>query len=85
VGRIECGGGEGGEPALSPLGWKPYASRLLLCTGTEHAFRDVSVVSQADESGTGTSYAMSTSGRSDDRGAGSFKMAAEPRVIRSKM
>jgi hypothetical protein len=28
VGRIECGGGEGGEPALSPPGWKSYASRV---------------------------------------------------------
>jgi hypothetical protein len=28
VGRIECGGGEGGEPAPSPLGWKSYASRV---------------------------------------------------------
>lgn len=27
VRRIKCGGGEGGEPALSPPGWKSYASR----------------------------------------------------------
>jgi hypothetical protein len=26
VRRIKCGGGEDGEPALSPLGWKAYAS-----------------------------------------------------------
>jgi len=29
VRRIDCGGGEGGEPALSPPGWKSYASRML--------------------------------------------------------
>ena len=28
MGRIKCGGGEGGEPALSPPGWKSYASRV---------------------------------------------------------
>jgi hypothetical protein len=29
VGRIDRGGGEGGDPALSPPGWKSYASRVL--------------------------------------------------------
>ena len=26
MGRIERGGGEGGDPALSPLGWKAYTA-----------------------------------------------------------
>ena len=37
MGRIECGGGEGGEPALSPPGWKTYAS----CVRSTPAARDV--------------------------------------------
>ncbi len=32
MGRIKRGGGEDGEPDLSPLGWKPYASRALAGT-----------------------------------------------------
>ena len=28
MGRIDRGGGEGGDPALSPPGWKSYASRV---------------------------------------------------------
>ena len=28
MGRIKCGGGDGGEPARSPPGWKSYASRV---------------------------------------------------------
>jgi hypothetical protein len=28
MGQIKCGGGEDGEPGLSPLGWKSYASHI---------------------------------------------------------
>lgn len=28
MGRIKCGGGEDGEPVLSPPGWGRYTSRV---------------------------------------------------------
>ena len=39
MGRIECGGGEGGEPALCPPGWQSYASRAR----RSHSVCDVGV------------------------------------------
>lgn len=41
MGRIECGGGEGGEPVLSPPGWKSYACWMHLTLGERAWWSDV--------------------------------------------
>lgn len=57
--RIKCGGGEGGEPALSPPGWKSYASWMHLTLGERAYCNDVPGVGVAVEACTGTSRVAS--------------------------
>lgn len=59
MGRIECGGGEGGEPVLSPPGWKSYASWMHLTLGERAYCNDVPGVGAAVETCTGTSRVAS--------------------------
>lgn len=59
MGRIECGGGEGGEPVLSPPGWKSYASWMHLTLGERAYCNDVPGVGGAVEACTGTSRVAS--------------------------
>ena len=59
MGRIECGGGEGGEPVLSPPGWKSYASWMHLTLGERAYCNDVPGVGAAVEACTGTSRVAS--------------------------
>lgn len=59
MGRIECGGGEGGDPALSPPGWKSYASWMHLTLGERAYCNDVPGVGAAVLACTGTSRVAS--------------------------
>ena len=60
VGRIKRGGGNGGEPARSPLGRRPYAGRMAARSRAANGCGGVSETTMRKNNGAGTPCPVAT-------------------------